>query len=172
MTTRVRTVPWFSCYIYLLIDCLYIWQCFQKRNVKTNVKLILFPFVLCILLSLMQRLIDNQFDKAKYKCGCICTNTQGDQCLEKACGIQYSDFDQVGACPIANPSEWPPLLQVPAPEYRAARTDFLPSDFPNPSCRTNGSCPVTLLFTGNNQSLGQSMYAELLILSKTSESPT
>jgi hypothetical protein len=69
---------------------------FQKRNVKTNVRLILFPFVLCILLLLLQNLLNKQFDKAKNKCGCICTKTQGEQCLEKQCGVQYSDVDQVG----------------------------------------------------------------------------
>ncbi|XP_073225221.1 ABC transporter A family member 8-like isoform X2 [Cicer arietinum] len=129
---------------------------FQKRNVNTNIRLILIPFGLCILMVLLQKLLNNQFDKAKYKCGCICTKTQGEQCLEKACGVQYSDFDQVGACPIFNPPEWPPFLQTPAPQYRAVRTDFLPfSDFPNPSCRINGSCPLTMLFTGTNQSFGE-----------------
>lgn len=129
---------------------------FQKRNAKTNIRLILFPFGLCILLVLLQNLLNNQFDKAKFKCGCICTNTQGEQCLENQCGLQFSDFDQVGACPIANPIEWTPLLQIPDPRYRAVRTDFLPfSDFPNPLCRINGSCPLTMLFTGTNQSFGE-----------------
>ncbi|RDX64090.1 ABC transporter A family member 8 [Mucuna pruriens] len=129
---------------------------FQKRNVKTNVRLIMFPFVLCLLLVLLQTLLNNQFDKAKNKCGCICTRKQGDTCLEKKCGIQYSDFDQVDTCPIPSPPEWPPLLQLPAPRYRAVRTDNFPfSDFPNPSCRRNGSCPVTMLFTGTNQSFGE-----------------
>ena len=105
--------------------------------------------MLCILLVLIQTLINNQFDKAKYKCGCV----------ENECGVQYSDFDQVGACPITNPTEWPPLLQTPDPRYRAVRTDFLPfSDFPNLSCRTNGSCPLTMLFTGTNQSFGEGTY--------------
>lgn len=136
------------------------WHSLQKRNVKTNIRLILFPFVLCLLLLLLQKLIDKEIlDKAKNKCGCICTKKQGDQCLEKECGIQYSDLDQVGTCPLPDPPEWPPLLQVPAPQYRAARTDFLPlSDLPDASCRRNGSCPVTMLFTGNNVSFGESMY--------------
>ncbi|KAK7304601.1 hypothetical protein VNO77_42484 [Canavalia gladiata] len=129
---------------------------FQKRNVKTNVRLIMFPFVLCLLLLLLQKLIDNQLDKAENRCGCICKRTEGDTCLEQVCGIQYSDLDQVATCPIPNPPEWPPLLQLPAPQYRAARSDFFPfSDFPNPSCRRNGSCPVTMLFTGTNQSFGE-----------------
>ncbi|XP_027367022.1 ABC transporter A family member 7-like isoform X2 [Abrus precatorius] len=129
---------------------------FQKRNVKTTVRLIMFPFVLCLLLLLMQKLIDNQLNKAENKCGCICRKTQGDTCIEQVCGIQYSDLDQVSTCPIPNPPEWPPLLQLPAPQYRAVRTNVLPvSDFPNASCRRNGSCPVTMLFTGTNQSFGE-----------------
>ncbi|CAL5202078.1 unnamed protein product [Lathyrus oleraceus] len=129
---------------------------FQKRNVKTNIRLIFFPFGLCILLVLLQNLLNNQFDKAKFKCGCICTKTQGERCLENQCGVQFSDFDQVGACPITNPIEWTPLLQIPDLRYRAVRTDFLQySDFPNPLCRINGSCPLTMLFTGTNQSFGE-----------------
>ncbi|XP_020205731.1 ABC transporter A family member 8 [Cajanus cajan] len=129
---------------------------FQKRNVKTNIRLIMFPFLLCLLLVLLQSVLNNQFDKAKNKCGCICTRKQGDTCLEKVCAVEYSDLDQVGTCPIASPIEWPPLLQLPAPQYRAVRTDLFPfTDFPNPSCRRNGSCPVTMLFTGTNQSFGE-----------------
>ncbi|KAJ1401641.1 P-loop containing nucleoside triphosphate hydrolase [Sesbania bispinosa] len=136
---------------------------FQKRNVKTNVRLILFPFALCLLLVLIQKLVDIQLDKASNKCGCVCAKKQGDQCLEEVCGIQYSDFDQVGTCPLPNPLEWPPFLQLPAPQYRAVRTDFLPfSDFPNPSCRTNGSCPVTMLFTGTNNSFGQILSGNMI----------
>ncbi|KAJ1384495.1 hypothetical protein SESBI_42503, partial [Sesbania bispinosa] len=136
---------------------------FQKRNVKTNVRLILFPFALCLLLVLIQKLVDIQLDKASNKCGCVCAKKQGDQCLEEVCGIQYSDFDQVGTCPLPNPLEWPPFLQLPAPQYRAVRTDFLPfSDFPNPSCRTNGSCPVTMLFTGTNHSFGQILSGNMI----------
>ncbi|CAJ1975258.1 unnamed protein product [Sphenostylis stenocarpa] len=129
---------------------------FQKRNVKTNVRLIMFPFLLCLLLVLLQRLVDSQLDKAENKCGCVCVRTQGDTCLEEKCGLEYSDLDQVATCPVPNPVEWPPLLQVPAPRYRAVRTENFPfSGYPDASCRTNASCPVTMLFTGANQSFGE-----------------
>ncbi|KAL2340803.1 hypothetical protein Fmac_008743 [Flemingia macrophylla] len=107
----------------------------NKRNVKTNVRLILFPFLLCLLLVLLQSVLNNQFDKAKNKCGCICTRKEGDTCVEKQCGVEYSDLDQVGTCAIHNPTEWPPLLQLPAPQYRAGSasepeyTNFLESAF-------------------------------------------
>ena len=130
---------------------------FQKRNVKTNVRLIMSPFILCLLLVLLQSLVENQLDKAENKCGCVCVRRQGDTCLEEECGIEHSDLDQFATCPIPSPPEWPPLLQVPAPQYRAVRTDYFPfSDFPNMSCRRNSSYPVTMLFIGTNQSFGES----------------
>ncbi|KAI4336022.1 hypothetical protein L6164_014600 [Bauhinia variegata] len=129
---------------------------FQKRNIGTNIRLILFPLVLCLLLAIIQVLIDRELDKPENKCGCTCTRTQGGQCQERVCGIEYSDVDQAPTCPIPNPPEWPPLLQVPAPQYRAVQTDVFPfSEFPNESCRRTGSCPVTMLFTGNNQTFGE-----------------
>ncbi|CAL0319926.1 unnamed protein product [Lupinus luteus] len=137
---------------------------YQKRNVKTNVRLILFPFVLCLLMLLLQKLIEKQIlDKPENKCGCICTKTQGDKCLEKECGIQYSDLSQVGTCPIPHPPEWPPLMQVPVPQYRAVKSIFLPFlDLPDESCRKNGSCPISMFFTGNNMSFGEIMYENML----------
>nr|KAJ0227314.1 hypothetical protein LSAT_V11C100019430 [Lactuca sativa] len=38
---------------------------------------------------------------------------------------EYSDLDQVGTCSIPSPPKWPPLLQVPTPQYRAVRSDRL-----------------------------------------------
>nr|BAO45863.1 ATP-binding cassette transporter subfamily A member [Acacia mangium] len=135
---------------------------FQKRNVRTNVRLILFPFLICVLLVVLQRVIDNELDKPKNKCGCICTKRDGDKCLEESCGIQYSDVDQVATCAIPNPPEWPPFIQVPSPKYRAVQTDIIPfSDLPNDSCRRTGLCPVTFLYTGNNQSFGETLFGNM-----------
>ncbi|KAF7838432.1 ABC transporter A family member 7-like [Senna tora] len=137
---------------------------FQKRHVKTNVRLILFPFLLCVLLVVLQKLINNELDKSDNKCGCICKREEGGRCQEQVCGIQYSDLDQVSTCAIPNPPEWPPLLQVPAPQYRAVQSDIIPfSDLPDNSCRRTGSCPVTFLFTGHNQSFGESMFVFLCV---------
>ncbi|CAI9277150.1 unnamed protein product [Lactuca saligna] len=60
----------------------------------------------------------------------------GDGEYERVCGIEYLDLDQVGTCSIPSPPEWPPILQVPAPQYRAVRSDHLLSfgDLPNDSC--------------------------------------
>ncbi|KAL7139184.1 hypothetical protein ABFS83_09G034000 [Erythranthe nasuta] len=130
---------------------------FQKRNMKTNVRLVLFPLVLCLLLVLIQMLVNTQLDKPSNRCGCICVDTGKGPC-EKRCGIEYSTLDQAFSCPIPHPPEWPALLQVPAPQFRAVRTDFTSyGDLPGDSCRKTGSCPVTTLITGNNQTFGQTV---------------
>ncbi|GAU47772.1 hypothetical protein TSUD_193090 [Trifolium subterraneum] len=119
---------------------------FQKRNKKTNIRLILFPLFLCILLVVLQHLIDNQLDKPEFKCGCVCTNgktTCGDS--EKVCGVEYSDQNQVLACAIPNPPEWPPLLQLPTSELWY----------------------YTMLFTADNQSFGQIVIDNMLPSSLT-----
>ncbi|KAL5816489.1 hypothetical protein ACOSQ3_024867 [Xanthoceras sorbifolium] len=130
---------------------------FQKRNVKTNIRLVSFPFILCLLLVLIQNVVDRAFNSSDNKCGCACIrrNLNGD-CEEERCGLEFSDLVQASSCPIPSPPEWPPLLQLPAPEYRAVRTDFISfSDLPNELCRSNGSCPATFLLSGNNRSLGE-----------------
>uniref|UniRef100_A0A5B7AWJ4 ABC transporter domain-containing protein n=1 Tax=Davidia involucrata TaxID=16924 RepID=A0A5B7AWJ4_DAVIN len=141
---------------------------FQKRNIRANIRLTLFPFILCLLLVLIQNLINNELDKPSNKCGCTCTDNNGDGQCERVCGIQYSTLDQASTCPIPNPPEWPPLLQIPAPQYRAVRTDFVTyTDLPNESCKNTGSCPATILFTGNNQSLGESLSGNMFTSSFT-----
>nr|GMC74272.1 ABC transporter A family member 7-like [Ipomoea batatas] len=56
------------------------------------------------------------------------------------------------------PNEIPPLLQVPSPQFRAVRDGSIPfPDLPDASCRETGSCPATVLVTGNNITLGESL---------------
>ncbi|XP_028123035.1 ABC transporter A family member 7-like isoform X3 [Camellia sinensis] len=141
---------------------------FQKRNIRTNLRLIFLPFYFCLILVLVQNLVNKELDKPKNKCGCTCIDTNGDGQCEKVCGIEYSTLDQASSCSITSPPEWPPLLQIPAPEFRAVRTDFLSfTDLPDESCRISGSCPATILFTGNNQSLGQSLAGNMFRSSST-----
>ncbi|KAK7836980.1 abc transporter a family member 8 [Quercus suber] len=136
---------------------------YQKRNIKENIRLISFPFFLCLLLVLLQALINQQLDKPSNNCGCACIDTAGNGQCNKVCGLEYSDIDQAATCPILHPPGFPPLLQIPSPEYRAARTDFVPfTDLPDESCRSSGSCPATFLFTGNNQSLGQILAGSMI----------
>lgn len=136
----------------------------QKRNMKTNIRLISFPFVLCLLLVLIQALVNHELDKPENKCGCSCVDTNGDGKCEKVCGLEFSDFDQGATCPISSPPEWPPLLQIPDPDQRAVISDIIPyKDLPNESCKRTGSCPVTQLLTGNNKSLGGSMFLSFFL---------
>ena len=129
---------------------------------RTNIRLISFPFILCLLLVLLQKIVNNELDKPKNKCGCACVDTNGDGKCEKVCGLEYSTLIQAASCPIPSPPKWPPILQMPAPDFRAVRTDFFPhKDLPNESCRESMSCPVTMLFTGNNRSFGNSMNSSL-----------
>ncbi|XP_071717438.1 ABC transporter A family member 7-like [Rutidosis leptorrhynchoides] len=131
---------------------------FQRRNYKTNLRLILFPIGLCLLLVLLQSLINKELDKPSNKCGCTCIDQNGDGQCEKVCGIQYSDSSQVATCAISDPPEWPPIMQLPDSKFRAVKTDFTPfNDLPSDSCRTTGSCPATVLITGNNQSLAEGL---------------
>ncbi|KAK2664000.1 hypothetical protein Ddye_002574 [Dipteronia dyeriana] len=130
---------------------------FQKRNVKTNIRLVSFPFILCLLLVLVQNVVNRAFNGSDNKCGCACIrrNVNGG-CEEERCGLEFSDLAQAASCPINSPPEWPPMLQIPVPEFRAARTDFISfPGLPNESCRSTGSCPATILFTGTNRSLGE-----------------
>ncbi|KAJ6374149.1 hypothetical protein OIU78_029786 [Salix suchowensis] len=51
---------------------------------------------------------------------------------------------------------------VPAPQYRSVRSASNPfTDLPDESCRQTGNCPVTILITGANQTLGQSLAASM-----------
>ncbi|KAK0586980.1 hypothetical protein LWI29_015655 [Acer saccharum] len=130
---------------------------FQKRNRKTTIRLVSYPFILCLLLVIIQNVVNRAFNGSDNKCGCACIrrNVNGG-CEEERCGLEFSDLDQAASCPINSPPEWPPMLQIPVPEFRAVKTDFISfSDLPNESCRSTGSCPATILFTGTNRSLGE-----------------
>ncbi|XP_031262245.1 ABC transporter A family member 7-like [Pistacia vera] len=137
---------------------------FQKRNVKANIRLVAFPIVLCLLILAIQILLDKVVsNNDDNKCGCICVRRNGDECEEERCGIEHSNLNQAVFCRIPNPPEWPPLLQIPAPEYRAVRNDFMTfTDLPNESCKINGSCPAIFLLTGNNRSFGEILGENML----------
>lgn len=132
----------------------------QKRNLKTNVGMVAFPVVLCVILVVLQGVIDHELDKPEYRCGCTCpAGGGGGGCESPVCGPQQSTLDQVGACAIPRPPRWPELLQVPSPETRAVRTAPADDgDLPDPACRQSRSCPAALLLTGRNRSLAQGMY--------------
>uniref|UniRef100_A0A5B7AZN9 ABC transporter domain-containing protein n=1 Tax=Davidia involucrata TaxID=16924 RepID=A0A5B7AZN9_DAVIN len=123
---------------------------YQKRNLRANIRILAFPVFLFLLLSI------GKYVEFKL--------TRKRQTSEAACRLSL-DMDELDSndCPIRRPVEWPPLLQIPAPEYRAVTTDFIPfTDLPDKSCKITENCPATILLTGNNQSLGQSLAKNML----------
>ncbi|EOA23466.1 hypothetical protein CARUB_v10016657mg [Capsella rubella] len=138
---------------------------YQKRNIWSNVRLIVIPFYLCVLLVGIQVLFDTQVNNsADNRCGCRCIEKNGDgKCETKSCGLEYSSLTQASFCAFPNPPPLLPLLQIPRPETRSV------VDPVRGSCRRTGSCPVTILVTGNNHSLGASMSLTNLLHGTTSE---
>ncbi|THU59095.1 hypothetical protein C4D60_Mb03t21380 [Musa balbisiana] len=131
---------------------------FQKRNLKTNIGIVAFPILLCAVIVLIQKVVEEEMNKYGHRCGC-----QGG-----VCGIQYSSLDQFDACPISSPFEWPALLQVPRPESRAVTSDHpTPAGLPDESCKVSQSCPASVLFTGGNQSFAQILAQSLFLSSST-----
>ncbi|KAL6181460.1 hypothetical protein ACLB2K_048115 [Fragaria x ananassa] len=125
---------------------------YQKRNIRSNVTLVLIPCFFIFILAVFQTL-QNQAEK------------QGKQLPTTNCGS--SNISELSDnCAIPHPQEWAPLLVLPSPDYRAVRSNFLPADLPDESCRSreggHSSCPVTLLLTGNNQSLGETLAGNML----------
>jgi hypothetical protein len=105
-------------------------------------------------------LINQVFNGSDFQCGCQCVLQPGSSTCVKTCGVQYSDSNQVQWCGVPDPTEWPAVLQIPAPEYRAVmQTDY--PDLPNPSCRTSGTCETTFLYTGQNRSIADSKHKML-----------
>lgn len=118
----------------------------QKRRMCANIALILIPAFFCSLFAFFQIVVDVYTNKPNTKCG--------------------SDLADIGhfddSCPIPKPPEWPALLKIPKNDFRAVRSDFLSfKDLPDESCRKKGSCPVTILMTGTNHSLAQSIISSL-----------
>lgn len=132
----------------------------QKRNLKNNVCIVSFPILLCVLLVVLQGIIDRELDKPSNRCGCACVDSgAGNGSCRRVCGIRYSALGQAGFCSVPSPPRWSSLLQVPSPESRAVRMpgSSLSSALPEESCRSDGSCPATVLVTGQNRTLSESI---------------
>nr|VDC82643.1 unnamed protein product [Brassica rapa] len=114
---------------------------YQRKHIWTNVRLVLVPLFLCLLLLSIQLLLEAVMNKV----------------LDMAkCGSK--DAPNGDYCPIPNPPLLPPMLHIPEPESRAVKAGFFPySDLPDLSCRKTKTCPLTMLLTGKNQSLGKAL---------------
>ncbi|KAK7292225.1 hypothetical protein RIF29_08001 [Crotalaria pallida] len=144
---------------------------YQKRNMKTNIRLILFPVILCVLLVVLQHFVDkltnNNDDETKCGGGCssICANEEcskgGDDHNNNnnnninGCGslqhVTISGFNKVPSCAVTDPPEWPPLLQLLSSSPSCTRTNN----------NASSSCPLTILFTASNFSFAQSLYGNM-----------
>ncbi|KAL0762372.1 hypothetical protein Bca101_078523 [Brassica carinata] len=125
---------------------------YQRKHIWTNVRLILVPLFLCLILLAIQHVLDALMKGV--------SDMTGD-CKSNA------DLSG-GMCPIPNPPMLPPMLQIPQHELRSVKTEFLPyKDLPDKSCRgtMGGSCPVTILMTGDKQPLGKAISANIFATS-------
>ncbi|CAH8334397.1 unnamed protein product [Eruca vesicaria subsp. sativa] len=127
---------------------------FQKRNIWSNVRLIVIPLYLCLVLVAIQALFNTQvINSVDNRCGCKCIDeNNGDgKCERKSCGAEYSSPNQAFFCAFPNPPPLPPLLHIPS--------SVLDS---NLCSLTTGSCHVKILVTGSNHTLGATISQNLL----------
>ncbi|WCJ33482.1 ABC transporter A family member 7 [Euphorbia peplus] len=138
---------------------------YQKRNAKANCCLICFPVLLCLLLFTVQVLVSVANSKAAKQnknnvntCDCQCDFSKDPEKCFDICGREYSKFETDSNCPLPSPPHWPPLLHIPSSASRAVKSNVTPfTDLPDKSCQRNEFCPVTLLYTGKNQSFAKSV---------------
>ncbi|BBN17972.1 protein MpABC85 [Marchantia polymorpha subsp. ruderalis] len=128
---------------------------YQKRNSATNCCIVSFPIAICILLFVFQRVINNVFDKADYKCGC-------DEATG-VCGLQFSDGSQAAYCAVEHPPGWPGFVQVPKPAYRAVVGGADVGSFGR---------PATILYTGRDRSIADGLANSLLLTTPSNSTDT
>nr|XP_009412921.1 PREDICTED: ABC transporter A family member 8-like [Musa acuminata subsp. malaccensis] len=137
---------------------------YQRRNIKQNIILTIYPVFLCLLIISIQSVVNNELDKPRYHCGCKCIDANGSGTCRDVCGVQFSTSIQAIACPVPRPQEWPALVQVPSAKYRAVRAashNF--RGLPDGSCFKDLSCAATSLFTGQNESIAKSLVKRILL---------
>ncbi|KAF3600455.1 hypothetical protein F2Q69_00036444 [Brassica cretica] len=105
----------------------------QRKHIWMNVRLVLVPLFLCLLLLSIQLLIEAVMNKVS------------DMAKYGSKDAPNGDY-----CPIPTPPLLPPMLHIPEPESRAVKAGFFPySDLPDLSCRKTKTCPLTMLVTTN-----------------------
>ncbi|KAK1298018.1 hypothetical protein QJS10_CPB14g01306 [Acorus calamus] len=120
---------------------------------RTNIGLVIFPAVLCLMLYGIQRMVDSVFTATNTDtCECNCTRMPpaNRTTCEFSCEMKYLKMrlGQKMPCPVPNPTRWPALVQVPEAGDRVVRGKSM--------CVDDDSCPVMVFLTGGNQSLAQS----------------
>ncbi|KAJ4907157.1 ABC transporter A family member 3 [Raphanus sativus] len=110
---------------------------YQKRNIWSNVRLIMIPFYLCVVLVGIQALFDSQVNNSlDNQCGCKCIHKTGDEKCQMVCGVEYSTRDQGIFCAVPNPQPWPPLILITLPRY-----SVVDANLTDVSCRQRNNCP-------------------------------
>ncbi|KAI3963444.1 hypothetical protein MKW98_022866 [Papaver atlanticum] len=133
---------------------------FQKRNIWENLRLIAFPILLLVFLQQLQKFSASM--KKQQIAGPGIPGHEGDDIPELPGGFGMFGKEQPPH------SENPVYLHIPWPESRAVKNEFMPyNDLPDESCRATKSCPVTVLVTGLNESLGQELGMNLFAASPT-----
>jgi hypothetical protein len=125
--------------------------------VKANAGVVLSPAILFILVAILQHFVTKLTTKIDSASECPCDDKG------VAINVSFHEICSTGLpniqpylCRVRSPQKWPPLLQVPKPEFRAVRSPSpsLPfNDLPT-SC-VKKSCPTTFLVTAANRSFSQ-----------------
>ncbi|KAH7657402.1 Sulfate-transporting ATPase protein [Dioscorea alata] len=138
---------------------------FQKRNLGTNIRLLVIPVLLCLLLFGLEKLVNHVMGGLKNTCECRhCqeTNHNEENC-SYVCSVELFEMASIDnfPCPISQPAKWPQLFSIPKSEFRATKRDNSRTlnnlELPDKSCRVSGNCPVSILITGFNRTLAQSL---------------
>eukprot|EP00197_Chlamydomonas_leiostraca_P015638 CAMPEP_0202869032 /NCGR_PEP_ID=MMETSP1391-20130828/11649_1 /ASSEMBLY_ACC=CAM_ASM_000867 /TAXON_ID=1034604 /ORGANISM="Chlamydomonas leiostraca, Strain SAG 11-49" /LENGTH=840 /DNA_ID=CAMNT_0049549279 /DNA_START=91 /DNA_END=2610 /DNA_ORIENTATION=+ len=115
---------------------------YQKRNVGGNICLCSAPIFFCVILAIMQALINRVFlSNDDFKCGCKCTTC----CPEWALASQAGNFTSDGAgnitIPASNAAAWQPLLAQFQPSQISTGSDGS-IKITTCSAINSGACPV------------------------------
>ncbi|KAJ4964535.1 hypothetical protein NE237_016384 [Protea cynaroides] len=125
--------------------------CYQRRNLGTILRLLVFPILMCLLLARLQKVIDSFTvrvdENAECQCDCSIPEKIAKSC-EQQCILMSISSSNI--CPIRRPRRWPPLFQLP--------------EGLGEICEDIESCPAQVLLTGANQSLveelGKNLFPE------------
>ncbi|KAL9259563.1 ABC transporter A family member 12-like protein [Drosera capensis] len=124
---------------------------YQKRQRCETLTMFLTPLVVIAFLRVMLKVTESSDSNVSSPLNCNYSL------------LQYGvDPYHMEGCEYPSPQKWPPMLRIAESDDRAVRTSFMSySDLPDKSCRKVGSCPVTVLITGSNQTLGQGVAGKM-----------
>lgn len=129
-----------------------------------NIRLIVIPVLLVMLLYGLKSATNAFSKETASKCSCDCTLVNNEYICTIKCEDGRKD-DARTSCPVTNPDSKLPMIQLPNAESRAVRNNlFKSNDFPDETCRRKGTCPVLVLLTGNDASLGKGILFEIVFV--------